>query len=149
MNELVKFKRECKNCNMCELYTMRWDRASSPEDIIRLAVDAQGCEWLYQSHKKGLSIPIEYIKKRFANYINGKYVAKFDGKRHGYDGELYVGYDGEIEVRTTNLLLIGCNPTLIFPNYSVSNVYLIDSKMAGFKVKDENCDFKPNITWYE
>jgi len=120
MNELLEYKCNAKRLGICEPYLKRWNEATSKEDLMNIALDINGVDFLAISTAEGWGLPVDYIKQNFGNYINGKW----QRQGRGYTSELYVGYKASITQRSTITLLIGCNCKFYTPKYHVCSLFV-------------------------
>lgn len=114
MNELLKLKSLC-----CQEYKHKWDNALNDRDLADIGLDINGAEWLCVMVNKGM-ITKSFIKERFADIINGKYVRNKDG----YTSGVYVDYVGQIDMHTTLLVIIGGNVEIHVPQGIIGRVFL-------------------------
>lgn len=116
--------------NLCEEYTTKYHESSSKKQLVDLALGGRGITYLCEMKDKGYGAPYEMLTRQFAPYINGKYVFTSEGE-HPYTSVIYVSYNGEIEVRTTALTLLGCEATIHIHDYTCVHLF-VD---GGSKIK--------------
>lgn len=105
-------KKVISSGNLCNGYEDKVKRAASRKQLMDLCLDANGINYLCEMQAAGYPLPYETICNEFVHYINGKYVAEYyNDNKHGYTSCLYCCYDGELEVNTTLICLLGCNIT--------------------------------------
>lgn len=119
-NELLDFKRVAVSLGLCGEYKKKWDGSVSPRELMDIALDANGVEFMADSFSFGWGMSKEYVIDRFADYINGGYVRNKDG----YTSEMYVGYKGDIHIRSTITLIAWCDTNIIVPPHFVGRVYV-------------------------
>ena len=113
-NELLNLKRNALMLGLCGEYKDRWDKCSNKKELIDLALDSNGVEFLADAMTFGWGCSQEFLLNEFADFINGKYQRKKDG----YTSELYVEPHGEIELRSTLTVIAGgCANVIVPPNF--------------------------------
>lgn len=121
MNELLTLKRNAKMLGLCGVYADRWDEAQDKEELVRLATDANGVEFLCDGVAFGWGLTAEFIKANFAKYINGYTI----NNPKGYTSQLYVNETSPIiTVEATITAFIGCNCGIVVPQYSIAKIYV-------------------------
>lgn len=125
MNDLLKLKRVAEQLNICGRYRRTWDNAANLQDIMDMALSAQGIEFVCDGCAFGWGLTQEYILKKFGDYINGRYQRNMGG----YTSEMYVEAKGEITLRSTLNLLVGCNCTIVVPERHICKVYVCNSSV--------------------
>ena len=93
MNDLLSFKRNAMMLGLCTSYKDKWDEATSKEALMDMALDSNGVEMLADAAAFGWGMDIQYMKRTFSDYINGKWKRNKDG----YTSCLYVDFNGQIE----------------------------------------------------
>lgn len=117
---------------LCGQYKTMWDACRNKKDLIDMALDANGVEFMADSIAFGWGLSKEYLMKEFGDFINGKY----QRNKGGYKSRMYVGYEGDITIDSTITLLVGCKGKVIVPCSMVGNIYIcggcdIDVKNDG------------------
>ena len=134
MDDLLKFKDNALMRNLCTDYTNRWNSAQDEDDLVRMAIDANGISYMCHSIANGWGLNVEYLSNRFKNYINGNKVYKYINKKgNGYSSELlccYGGISGErFEVRSTQICVINSKVVLSIPACAYVEVHAVNSKI--------------------
>ena len=93
MNDLLAFKRNAVMLGLCGGYKEKWDAATSKDALMDMALDSNGVEMLADAAAFGWGMDIQYMKRTFSDYINGKWKRSKDG----YTSCLYVDFNGQIE----------------------------------------------------
>ena len=119
-NELLNLKRNALMLGLCGEYKDRWDKCSNKKDLIDLALDSNGVEFLADAMTFGWGCSQEFLLNEFADFINGRYQRKKDG----YTSELYVEPHGEIELRSTITVIAGGRANVIVPPNFFGMVYV-------------------------
>lgn len=111
--------------NLCAEYTVKVKSAKSKRALMDICLDSNGSKFLQEMDSKGFMLPYETIMKEFGSFINGRYVAEYEGRnRAKYTSVLYCCYDESLcEVETTIITLLGCNTTLKLKENSYTFVY--------------------------
>lgn len=130
-NELYNLKKTANRLGLCTQYADKWNNAMDKRSLVDIGIDAKGADFLCDSCSNGWGLTIEYLKREFAEYINGNYQRKEDG----YTSELYVDYTGNIEQRSTLTLLIGCKCNIHIGKDSVCEIYL--SGGSDIRIKND------------
>lgn len=117
---LLELKRKSMSLGLCEIYKKKWDECESKKELIDMALDANGIEYLADFFSFGWGLSPEYILKEFHDYINGAY----QRSSNGYTGELFVLNKKTISVRSTLNLLVECDCTVIVPASVVCKIYV-------------------------
>lgn len=129
--DLLTLKRNSLMMGLCEKYRHKWDSCTTKRQLIDLALDSNGVEFMADSIAFGWGLGKDYLVKVFADFINGAYVRDKDG----YTSEFYVGARGVIELRSTLLLVAYCDGLEIkIPKGSAGRVYVC----GGSKIRIEN-----------
>lgn len=96
---------------LCDEYKDKVDKALSKKQIMDIALDANGSEYLPKLQCVNLSLPYDIICKSFNSYINGRYIAEYkNGRGNGYTSSMYCCYsdDDAVVVETTVITFLGC-----------------------------------------
>ncbi len=121
MGNLITFKRNAERLGLCAEYKGYWDGARDKRDLMDMALDANGVEFLCESVTDGWGVTPEYIRDNFGGYINGGYVRR----RDGYTSELLCGFrGGEFEQRSTITTLIACETEVVVPICCICKIYV-------------------------
>ncbi len=120
MNDLLAFKRNAMMLGLCGAYKEKWNEATSKEALMDMALDSNGVEMLSDSVAFGWGMDIQYMKRAFSDYINGKWKRSKDG----YTSCLYVDYNGHIEQRCTITTALCSKVDFYVPKGSVCKLYV-------------------------
>lgn len=114
---------------VCSDYMRKISAADSREDIFRVLCDANGGNWLFEQHAKGLPLPIDEFCKEFANYLNGKRVMEYP---QGYTSKFYCrSTEPDIDADTTLVYLLECMDMEVYvPKNKYPSVILSDGSHA-------------------
>ena len=114
---------------VCSDYMRKISAADSREDIFRVLCDANGGNWLFEQHAKGLPLPINDFCKEFANYLNGKRVMEYP---QGYTSKFYCRpTDIDIDADTTLVYLLECMDVEVYvPKNKYPSIILSDGSQA-------------------
>ena len=121
-NELLNMKRYALAHGLCGVYTDAWDKVESIKGLVDLASDANGMPFMAEGVAFGWCPSEQYIKRVFADYINGSYISK----HKGYTGEIWYGERSEktFMVRTTSVLVAFCDVSIIVPKGVVCRIHV-------------------------
>ncbi len=120
MNDLLAFKRNAMMLGLCGAYKGKWDAATSKEALMDMALDSNGVEMLSDAASFGWGMDIQYMKRSFSDYINGKWKRS----KNGYTSCLYVDYNGHIEQRCTITTVLSSKVDFYVPKGSVCKLYV-------------------------
>ena len=140
-NELLKMKRHAVADGLCAQYTKRWDEASGLEDMVAMATDANGMDFMARSFAFGWGMSPDYTVATFGPYINGARVFQHEG----YTGEIWCGVPrARIEQRATTTLVACCDEAEVtVKKYRVC--HLLVSGAGTVRIK---CDGRAYIRVY-
>lgn len=117
---------------LCSEYTPRVLNAKSKKQIMDIVLDANGISYLQEMSDKGFPLDYDVIRKEFAAYTNGKYVATTKGKNGvEYRGSIYIDQTNPIDVNTHIVSLLNCKCDVIVPKGTCVMIFA-----------DSNCDIK-------
>lgn len=117
---MLAFKRNAALLGLCDRYRAAWDGAEGKRDLVDLALDTNGVEFMARSVAEGWGLSKDYILGNFGDYVNEKYVRD----KGGYTSKMYVDYGGDIFQPATLNLLVGCNTSVLVPEGSVCKIYV-------------------------
>lgn len=120
MNDLLTFKRNAKLLGLCGAYKDKWDSADCKYALMDIALDSNGCEMLADACAFGWGMDMLYMKRTFADYINGKWKRDKDG----YSSCLYVDYNGQIEQSCTITTVLSSKVTFNVPKGRVCKLFV-------------------------
>lgn len=120
MNDLLVFKRNAMMLGLCGGYKEKWDAATSKEALMDIALDSNGVEMLADAAAFGWGMDIQYMKRTFFGYINGKWKRNKDG----YTSCLYVDFNGQIEQDCTLTTVLSSKVEFNVPKGSVCKLYV-------------------------
>lgn len=120
MNDLLSFKRNAMMLGLCTSYKDKWDEATSKEALMDIALDSNGVEMLTDAAAFGWGMDIQYLKRTFSGYINGKWKRNKDG----YTSCLYVDFNGQIEQDCTITTVLSSKVEFYVSEGSVCKLYV-------------------------
>lgn len=125
---------------VCTDYMRKISVAETKEDMFRVLCDANGGNWLFEMHAKGVPLPINDFCKEFFNYLDGKRVMEYP---QGYTSKFYCrSTEPDIDAETTLVYLLECmdmevyvpknkHPSIILSDGSQADVVLGDGARAN------------------
>lgn len=128
---------------VCSDYMRKISAVETREDLFRVLCDANGGQWLFEQHAKGLLLPTTEFCKEFANFLNGKRVMEYP---QGYTSKFYCRpTETDIEAETTLVYLLECKnmevyvpknkyPSIILSNGSNADVVLGEGARANIEL---------------
>lgn len=125
-SDILDLKRNALRLGLCGEYKAKWDVARDKKDLMGIALDSNGVEWVCQMADAGV-LAKETVLSDFGEYINGKYIRN----KGGYTSEMYVCYNGAITLRTTLLVVMGGDVDVFIPENSIGRIYVC----CGAKVR--------------
>lgn len=125
MNYLpLDFIATAKANGLCEQYAARIANARSKRQLVDIALDENGVEWLAQCLHEGWGIDSRYIAEHFAAFNCGKYV----WQKYLLTSAMFVMPQAtEIEISTTQALIAGFNGVVKIPENTCCVIYAVDS----------------------
>lgn len=114
---------------VCTDYMRKISAVETREDMFRVLCDANGGQWLFDIHAKGVPLPIDDFCKEFVNYLNGKRVMEYP---QGYTSKFYCRpTEVDIDADTTLLYLLECNDMAVYvPKNKYPSIILSDGSRA-------------------
>lgn len=119
MIDLDKFRENANAQNLCSEYLNKWNSRLSRRQLMDLALESKGADYVCDSIAKGWGVSPDFISTKLSAYINGNYISHQDG----YTSKMYCGYNGHVFANTTLITLINCDVTIEFPDYSICEIY--------------------------
>lgn len=117
---IIELKRKALALNLCGTYKERWDRAETDKDLIDIATDINGADFMCAAAQNGWGLTEQILTTRFAPFINGR-----DKSFHnGYSSSMYCAYMSDIIVGTTILIVMYSSCKIIVPESSVCKLFL-------------------------
>ena len=120
MSDLLAFKRNAMMLGLCTSYKDKWDAATSKEALMDMALDSNGVEMLADAAAFGWGMDIQYMKRAFFGYINGKWKRS----KGGYTSCLYVDFNGQIEQVCTLTTVLASKVEFHVSKGSVCKLYV-------------------------
>lgn len=117
-----------RNGNVCADYMRKMSYAETKEDMFRVLCDANGGQWLFGLHAKGVPTPVDDFCKEFAAFLNGGRVMEYP---QGYTSKFYCRYVDDIDADTTLVYLLECKDASAYvPKNKYPSVILSDGSSA-------------------
>lgn len=117
--DLRQYRENARANNMCDEYVRLWDNCHSAKDVFDMALGVKAIDFLCDSIAKGWGISPDEISKRFAGFINGRYVSH----QKGYDSVMYCQYNGLIEAKETAICIISSDVDVHIPDNHICEIY--------------------------
>ena len=147
---------------LCAQYKAAWRSCGDDKEmVVRLDMQQQSIPYFSYACYERLGVTKDYIKKNFAEYINGNKVLEDVESVKGYTYQLYVDFKGDFKAVADVTSLMWCNGTSVnveatkCPLFYVSNnsdvhfvldgynsirIYLFDESKVMIDDADETCD---------
>ena len=119
MIDLLKFKKNAIDRDLCKDYTYLWNNCHTVEDFAKMGLGVKGLDYLADAHVKGWGLDNKVLKTKFKDYING-----YIHQNYKYTSALYVEYKKQIEAEATVTLLIDCNTYIHIPKNSIRQIFV-------------------------
>lgn len=117
---ILEVKRKAMGMGLCGDYKNRWDNAKSNLDLIGLASDMNGADFVCSSITKKWGVDCDFIKSHFMPYINGNHTHE----HKGYKSAIYVDYTGDIECRVTILIVLFSKCIIHIPKGHYCHIFI-------------------------
>lgn len=141
MNEMALFRERLKKTQACAKYRRLFDAAETKQDYMNIALTPQGADVVLDGIQFKWGLSAKFIEENFADYINGKYVYN---NPSGYTSEMYCNYWGDIQARTSMLVLINHSGTVTIPRGTHCTL-LIAANSPRFRIRNQGVE---HITMY-
>lgn len=130
-SELLMLKRNAIMLGLCGEYKGKWDSCITKKELVDMALDSNGVEFMADSMAFEWGLSKEYLQREFEEYMNGLY----QRSGNGYTSEMYVGAHGIMKLKSTITLIAYCDGLEIdVPEHFIGKVYVC----GGSNVKIEN-----------
>lgn len=117
------FLDNAKAHGLCAQYAEKIASARTKKALVDIALDANGVEWMAQSIAEGWGLDPHFIAEHFAAFNNARYV----WRRGELSSAMFVfPQSREIEINTTQALLVGCEGIVRIPENCVCAIYCVD-----------------------
>ncbi len=146
-NSILELKRKALAMGLCGDYKGRLDKSTTTKDVMDIALDINGVDFLCSSIASGWGLSEDFIRRNFAEYINGNYVATV-GKSEPYTSEMYVGHTGEIVARTTLLVVLYSDAVIHVPINHACKIFSAGNTRVDIEC-DGFCEFADYTTQYD
>lgn len=116
---IVQFHNNAKEQGICEEFEERWKKSHTKKELVDMALDVKGADYLCDAIAKGWGIDSYEIKDKFSQFINGTYKPRMKG----YTSEMYCCYKGAILAETTLITVIDSVMTINIPQYHICEIF--------------------------
>lgn len=125
--DLLTLKRNAILLGLCDQYRGKWDACKSKRELVDLALDSNGVEFMADSMAFGWGLGKDYLLREFGEWMNGFYISR----EGGYTSEMYVGAHGVLNTRSALLLVAYCGGLeIIVPEHHVCRIYVCGGSKA-------------------
>lgn len=120
---------------VCTDYMRKISVVETKEDMFRVLCDANGGQWLFEMHAKGVPLPVDDFCKEFVNYLNGTRIVEYP---QGYTSKFYCrSTEHDIDADTTLVYLLECMDMEVYvPKNKYPSVILSDGSQADVVLGD-------------
>lgn len=144
---ILELKRKALAMGLCGEYGEKWADAATQKELVDLASDINGADFLCSSVAKGWGLSKDFLLRNFGDYINGRYVSRHGGTK-GYTSEVFIGCDGEIRARATILIILYSNVTVYVPENHACRVFAAGNTNIAIQC-DGYCEFTDYTPQYD
>lgn len=148
-HNLFYFYKNAIQRDLCGEYKKLWKQCKDDKQkLMNLALMQQSLPYFVSAIAEGFGLSIGYLKKEFADFINGNYVAHDVDGVEGYTSSMWVDYNDDKTVTEDVTAYIQCEgdvtieeskcPTIYVANNSDINVLLEGFNSARFYVFDKS-----------
>ena len=125
---------------LCAQYKAAWRSCGDDKEmLVRLAMQQQSIPYFSYACYERLGVTKDYIKKNFAEYINGNKVLEDVENVKGYTYQLYVDFNGDFKVVADVTSLMWCNNIdVIIPQTKCSTLYISNNSDVHFVLDGYN-----------
>lgn len=118
-----------RNGQVCTAYMRKLGAVETKEDMFRVLCDANGGQWLFEMHAKGVPLPVDNFCKEFVNYLDGKRVIEYP---QGYTSKFYCrSTEPDIDADTTLVYLLECMDMEVYvPKNKYPSIIISDGSQA-------------------
>lgn len=120
MRELIELKQKAIKLGLCDEYRGLWDAAVNKSDLIRMALDAKGIDFMADSISNGWGVSTDFLNANFPDYVNGLCIAN----PNGYTSSMFVDSRTGIDIKTTLVLLVSCACDVSVAKDIMTNMYV-------------------------
>lgn len=136
---ILDLKRKALAMGLCGKYNEKWADATTQKELVDLATDINGADFLCASVAKGWGLSRDFLLQNFGDYINGRYVSAH-GEKKDYTSEVFIGCDGEIRARTTIIIVLYSDVTVYVPKNHACRIFAAGNTNIGIQC-DGHCEF--------
>lgn len=134
MKDFDFFKENSLTRDLCSNYSVAIaETMNDKRKLFELSLTNKGNIYIGTSTFEGWGMDIEYMKKHWANYINGQY--KLDEK--GILSSMYIDYHEDI-ISDNYIHLCRCKANVFIPNNKVANIVVSNSSDIIIDMVDFN-----------
>ena len=136
--EMFMFYRNSLCKNLCREYSDQWKGLlENKVELFRFCLKQQAQPYFATSVYQGWGLTIDFLKKGYADFINGKYIASDCDDIKGFTYGLWCGHDTPVRLTIDVPHFMGCNsivrvPKTKCPTIYVSNKSKLDIKLGGY-----------------
>ena len=131
-NELLSLKRNALKLGLCGKYKALWDACRTEKEVVDLALDSNGVEFLADAMAFGWGVSFDFLEKSiFRNYVHGQYLRNKDG----YTSIMFVNPRFEFVLPATINLVLGDCSVIHNSQGGICKLYL--SKVSNVIIKND------------
>lgn len=117
---IAELKRRAVQMGLCGEYTDAWNKAKNSNDLVRIAADINGADFICAGVAKGWGMSPDFIADNFPDDIN-RVLRTWSNK---YLSALFVKFSGNINVDVTVLTIISSNATVQINEHAVTRIFV-------------------------
>lgn len=126
-SEILELKHKALLMGLCGEYKAKWDSCTNKEELMDLALDINGVEFLSDAFAFGWGVSAEYMEREFYDYIHGQY----HRKKEGYTSCMLYGNTFEYTLNTTITLLVDSNCQVLTGDYFAGRLFVSGTSKVG------------------
>ncbi len=141
------FFKNCIERKLCKEYVLLWRNCKTKKDFVDLSLQMGSIEFIAKSIYEGWGLSTDFIKKEFADFINGKYIGENIyrlGKsieenivKDNLKSLMYCGYNDRITFNENIIHICNCTCDLYVPFNGVKFIFITNkSKVRLYLTED-------------
>lgn len=128
IENLIDLKQKAIKMKICEEYLRRWNEATTPRQLIDMALDSNGMEFMAGTCNTPAGVSSQFLLAHFPEFVNGAYLSP----QKGYTAEMFVAQKS-VSPRADLVLLLECNGEVTVKPNRCAKIYT-DKKCKSLSV---------------
>ena len=144
--DLNFFWKNCIKRGLCKEYVLLWRNCKTKEDFIKLSMQMGSIPFIADAIYNGWGISTDFIKKEFADFINGNYVGidveglkKIDREnkiKKELQSILYCSHNEYINFQENIIHIINCDCDLYVPYDEIKIIFISNKSNVRLHLKE-------------